>query len=346
MSSWFDQSFYYEEKAKELNTIKYDGKTNWDSMAVRTVFDSVGLTAEEHYKLYGAFESGVNANRNFDDEKYYAAKTTQLNSSQYQGKTTWTTSDVSEIFKNTGLDPITHYLTYGKSEGLTIEKSSGYTENGSQSLINDNAIDSLLEDIPNWDWYKKGNNTMNFYFMQEKEQSDIVGFSVMDEAQKSGVISSLEEMTRNTGIVFQETTDKTKADLFYGNATLTSKGWAGVTYIPSGTLNQDGTVTYENMHSYVYMDNASYHTLQPGSADGYYQTLLHENGHALGLDHPFDGRVKLPTSEDNTGNTLMSYTSGANEPYDHYQNYDTMALQYIYGNDGLGGQQGYYSSLV
>ena len=44
-------------------------------------------------------------------------------------------------------------------------------------------------------------------------------------------------------------------------------------------------------------------------------TFLHEVGHALGLQHPFDdgsGEVVLPTADDNLYNSVMSYTSVLN----------------------------------
>lgn len=54
---------------------------------------------------------------------------------------------------------------------------------------------------------------------------------------------------------------------------------------------------------------------ESGLRQGYFDTrgsygpsvISHELGHALGLVHPFDGRVVLPAAEDNTSYTLMSY---------------------------------------
>src|SRR5690606_19475010 len=98
---------------------------------------------------------------------------------------------------------------------------------------------------------------------------------------------------------------------------------------------------------YVYLDNVEWagqnSNPAPGSAG--YQTLLHELGHALGLGHPFHesgeqaGHIHLPTQQDNTANTIMSYTD-AGGPYSTFSPYDLAALNWLYGGDGLGGALG------
>lgn len=68
--------------------------------------------------------------------------------------------------------------------------------------------------------------------------------------------------------------------------------------------------------------------LSPGHY-GYF-ALLHEIGHALGLKHPFDGRVRLSPAEDTSDNTVMTYT--IRQPYPTTpQPYDVAAVRYLYG---------------
>lgn len=64
--------------------------------------------------------------------------------------------------------------------------------------------------------------------------------------------------------------------------------------------------------------------------------LMHEIGHALGLDHPFEGSIKLPTTEDNFDYSIMSYTDGAYARRGFANPatpgvYDIAALQFLYG---------------
>ena len=77
--------------------------------------------------------------------------------------------------------------------------------------------------------------------------------------------------------------------------------------------------------------------------DYLFKTYMHEIGHALGLDHPFEGEDQLPSSLDFRNYTIMSYT----DPENHYfydgdgdYNYlisstpmvfDIAAVQHLYG---------------
>src|SRR6185369_519335 len=67
--------------------------------------------------------------------------------------------------------------------------------------------------------------------------------------------------------------------------------------------------------------------------DSGFVTLLHEIGHALGLKHPFESPL-LPSAENTTANTLMSYTRVGNGNATDLAAFDIAALQYLYGVAG------------
>lgn len=81
-----------------------------------------------------------------------------------------------------------------------------------------------------------------------------------------------------------------------------------------------------------------------GYTQGGFGTVLHELGHSVGLDHPFDGKVNIPkgSSEDKVSLTMMSYQNDLNQylpQYDAEFNvtatqfglFDLAALHYRYG---------------
>jgi serralysin len=62
-----------------------------------------------------------------------------------------------------------------------------------------------------------------------------------------------------------------------------------------------------------------------------FSALIHETLHTLGLKHSFEGDTVLPTAEENTANTVMSYTVFGNASAGTAMAYDLAALQHIYG---------------
>jgi hypothetical protein len=65
-----------------------------------------------------------------------------------------------------------------------------------------------------------------------------------------------------------------------------------------------------------------------------YMSLIHEIGHALGLKHPHDSAITLPSSQDNTSFSLMSYNFFGSSSV-NYMLYDTLALEYLYGEKNV-----------
>lgn len=120
----FDVEAYY---ANKLDALKSDPKTaeEWADKTVDDVkdaFDANGLSAWEHYQLYGTAE-GINPSAGFDTMKYLQAKTDAMNAAG--GDKVWTVADIADAFAENGLNAIEHYELYGRS-GAEGEVSENY----------------------------------------------------------------------------------------------------------------------------------------------------------------------------------------------------------------------------
>jgi serralysin len=113
--------------------------------------------------------------------------------------------------------------------------------------------------------------------------------------------------------------DSPDADWLFGMCDIV--GAAGYANLPI-TKIADGARQFQQE---IVLDTAwPVHPNEPG-----YLNALHEIGHALGLKHSFEGKAHLNPEEDNTDNTVMSYTQiGYNYAL---KTYDIIALQSIYG---------------
>jgi hypothetical protein len=212
-----------------------------------------------------------------------------------------------------------------------------------------NWIDALLDDGPDWNYLTPAGNTLQYTFsVTTGNEAGKSGQEAFTLAQQNWVRYALNELSTITGIKFVETTGGDAAQLHFANIDI--KDSSLTTGLCSWNTNygyntQTNELTSYTADAYVYLDNNEWYAqnrdLTPG---GYgYETLLHELGHAMGLKHPFDGTVHLPAAQDNTANTLMSYTD-AGGPYQHYSQYDVAALDWLYGGDGLRGALGINSA--
>jgi serralysin len=209
-------------------------------------------------------------------------------------------------------------------------------------------IDALLDVGPDWNYLTPVGNTLLFTFsISTGTESGRTGLSAFSAAQQSAVNTALAELHAITGIDFVLTDNGDAAQIHFCNMDIKdSSSTTGLcSWQSSYSYSTGNTLVSYDADAYVYLDNNEWYAqnrdLVPG---GYgYETLLHELGHALGLKHPFDDSINLPTTQDNTSNTLMSYT-GAGGPYQHYNQYDVAALEWLYGGDGLRGALGVNST--
>lgn len=211
----------------------------------------------------------------------------------------------------------------------------------------DYRIDALLGSFVNWNYLTPvaGHAAGAIYFSfaidatvaAQAETGQPQSFNA-DQQQAARAI--LAYCSSVTGIVFVETDSASLADLHFAadnldanTAGLYKGSWQGERY-------QD-TLSSFSGEGYVFLDNSEFSRLNaaPRAGTQGYQTLLHEIGHALGLQHPFEGTVRLPAAEDDSNHTVMSYTD-RDAAKSVFQSYDLLALNWIYGGDGIGGHWG------
>ncbi|WP_073615873.1 trypsin-like serine protease [Desulfopila aestuarii] len=109
-----DVAYYLEEKLGQLRSIDPDTWHNKTIQDVDMALQAAGMSATDHYYLYG-WQEGLNPNSYFDSEEYVVGKVRQLNSNDTLGKTDWRIEDFNAAWQ---LNPYEHYRSYGLIEGL------------------------------------------------------------------------------------------------------------------------------------------------------------------------------------------------------------------------------------
>lgn len=207
-------------------------------------------------------------------------------------------------------------------------------------------IDALLDDGPGWNWLTPTRTTMYYTFSLTGVDAGVSGLitgpaSAFNAAQQAATTALLNYVASITGINFVLTADAALADLHFADANITNASNPGVCRWSWNYSGDFVNVTSYTAEAYILIDSTDFAAIaaNPTLGNGGHELLLHEIGHALGLKHPHEEGVTLPSGQDNTGNTLMSYTD-LGGPYGAYNAYDIAALTFLYGGDGLGGALG------
>jgi len=118
----FDVAQYYGFKANQLNAtnVAKPGGGAWTALDVELNFIQSKISAWNHFVQFG-FKEGVNPSNAFDLEAYYASKAANLNS---KGSTNagaaWTGATVKAFFISNNIEPISHFIDFGRTEGVTV----------------------------------------------------------------------------------------------------------------------------------------------------------------------------------------------------------------------------------
>jgi serralysin len=160
------------------------------------------------------------------------------------------------------------------------------------------------------------------------------GFQGFSAAQQNAARQALTLWSDVANITFQEVPDTANdvGDIRFGfSRVVTNSPSAAWAYFPY----DDPNFEYPEAGD-IWLDGKYAPNLQMTPGKFGFMTLLHEIGHAIGLDHPFNdgfGEPVLPASMDNNQYTIMAYDLHPTASVEAMTPMllDILAIQYIYG---------------
>jgi serralysin len=180
--------------------------------------------------------------------------------------------------------------------------------------------------------YQNSTHTDNFQTATSDQQTAVL-FAIDADGGTTGSAGFSVEGFTNLNISY---TTATKANIRIANSDTPGTAFA---YYPGTGYDEAGDVWLGS----AYDSNPGYSLKAPVAGNYAWLTMIHELGHALGLEHSHENPA-TPSAYDHMQYTVMSYRAYQNAPLTGYGNeqwgfaqsfmmYDIAALQHMYGAD-------------
>ena len=268
--------------------------------------------------------------------------------SQTSEPTIWFTSWVSGTYYLGVQDPGSGIGSYILRAGVNgpdplIESVSAIHYSG------DARADAILSGSVDWNYLLDGRTTLYYTFdpsaMNIDAHKDTATFNAHEEVAALDILNHVSSVT---GIKFVEVATGIAADIHFG-IDIHPEVTAPSSSIIKPDVVYDVTthvMTKYNVDAFIYLNSNTAVEVRDNIAPGSlaYESLLRQIGRALGLGSPtLSGAHAIPTGENSTDFTVMSGVS-VNGYKSTFQVDDLLALQWLYGADGLRGKSGLNST--
>lgn len=148
-SADFDSEAYFVAKVNQLNSTAYEGRSNWTVDEVKAAFAEQGLTALEHYQLYGEDEK-IADYAGDDGFKAEAPKAEDGGLGLYTGVTTYATLEAALAAQANGTLAENYAITnYADAGEVTVAQQAGIADllAGATPAITANPTYTLVDTV-------------------------------------------------------------------------------------------------------------------------------------------------------------------------------------------------------